>query len=363
MTYMDFLRSKIVTAPETGFTVSDSDINPALKPHQRDAVKWAVAGGRRGLFERFGLGKTVQELEYCRIVTEHEGGKALIVLPLGVRQEFTHDAVQLLGMEPPRYVRTMQEAQSATETILLTNYERVRDGDIDPAGFTACCLDEASVLRSFGSKTYQTFLDKFRGVRFKLVATATPSPNRYKELIHYAGFLEVMDTVQAFIIPACAVDAPHRRDRVCIVGWKRSACNLFYSNSESAEYKNIGKSEKGKKEQPWISRLHTNVSDTKSTELQGRRETTREWRAKSGCSSRRSAQPGLGGVADGISRWMDRGMSAPGCWMDEPDIPRITSKKEHRADRLKCLGNAVVPQQFYPVFQAIADIERGFVHG
>ena len=102
MTYMDFLRSKIVTAPETGFTVSDSDINPALKPHQRDAVKWAVAGGRRGLFERFGLGKTVQELEYCRIVTEHEGGKALIVLPLGVRQEFTHDAVQLLGMEPPR---------------------------------------------------------------------------------------------------------------------------------------------------------------------------------------------------------------------------------------------------------------------
>ncbi len=80
MTYMDFLRSKIVTAPGTGFAISDSDINPALKPHQRDAVKWAVAGGRRGLFERFGLGKTVQELEYCRIVTEHEGGKALIVL-------------------------------------------------------------------------------------------------------------------------------------------------------------------------------------------------------------------------------------------------------------------------------------------
>ena len=85
----------------------------------------------------------------------------------------------------------------ATTDIMLTNYERVRDGDIDPAHFTATALDEASVLRSFGSKTYQTFLDKFKGVPFKLVATATPSPNRYKELIHYAGYLEVMDTGQA----------------------------------------------------------------------------------------------------------------------------------------------------------------------
>lgn len=79
----------------------------------------------------------------------------------------------------------------------VTNYERVRDGDIRPDYFCATSLDEASVLRSFGSKTYQTFLDKFKNVPYKLVATATPSPNRYKELIHYAGYLEVMDTGQA----------------------------------------------------------------------------------------------------------------------------------------------------------------------
>ena len=53
------------------------------------------------------------------------------------------------------------------------------------------------MLRSFGSKTYQTFTELFRGIKYKLAATATPSPNRYKELIHYAGFLEVMDTGQA----------------------------------------------------------------------------------------------------------------------------------------------------------------------
>ena len=197
MTYDDFLHSKIQIAPKSGFDVTREEINTALKPHQRDAVIWAVKGGRRALFESFGMGKTAQELEFCRIVTEHEGGRALIVLPLGVRQEFTRDAVELLHMAPPVYVRTMAEAEATDATILMTNYERVRDGDIDPTAFTATALDEASVLRSYGSKTFQTFMELFKGVKYKLVATATPAPNRYKELIHYAGYLEVMDTGQA----------------------------------------------------------------------------------------------------------------------------------------------------------------------
>lgn len=91
----------------------------------------------------------------------------------------------------------MEEVESCDSSIVLTNYERVRDGDIRPDYFVATSLDEASVLRSFGSKTYQTFLDKFKNVPYKLVATATPSPNKYKELIHYAGYLEIMDTGQA----------------------------------------------------------------------------------------------------------------------------------------------------------------------
>ena len=198
MNYQEFLESKMVIAPESGFEIDPSQVNPALKPHQRDAVCWAIKGGKRALFESFGLGKTVQELEFCRLVTEREGGSALIVLPLGVKQEFARDAVNVLGWDkPPKYVRTMDEVEAAGQSILMTNYERVRDGDIRPEYFTATCLDEASVLRSFGSKTYQTFLPKFRNVRYKLVCTATPSPNRYKELIHYAGYLDVMDTGQA----------------------------------------------------------------------------------------------------------------------------------------------------------------------
>ena len=197
MTYREFLEGKIDVAPLSGLDVGEDELNPALKPHQRAGVLWALRGGRRALFARFGLGKTVMQLEWCRLVQKHAGGKALIVLPLNVKREFADDAENLLHIVPPVYVRTQAEADAADAPILMTNYERVRDGDIDPRTFTAVSLDEAATLRSFGSKTYQVFLDKFKGIRYKLVNTATPSPNRYKELIHYAGFLEIMDTGQA----------------------------------------------------------------------------------------------------------------------------------------------------------------------
>lgn len=195
--YMEFLKSKMAIAKDTGFEVSPEDLNEALLPHQKDIVSWAIRGGRRAIFAKFGLGKTVMEIEFCKQVIGHEGGKALIILPLGVKQEFTRDAVDILGYDAPQYVRTMQEVKDASGDILITNYERVRDGDIDVRYFTATSLDEAAVLRSFGSKTYQEFLTKFNGVPYKLVATATPDPNKYKELIHYAGYLEIMDTGQA----------------------------------------------------------------------------------------------------------------------------------------------------------------------
>lgn len=199
LTYAQFLARKIDVAPLVGLDVQASQLSPALKYHQRDSVLWALRGGRRALFEAFGLGKTVMQLEWARIVAEMTGGQVLIVAPLNVRREFFDDATHILHQQPPVYVKTQAEADAikARVPVVITNYERVRDGDIDPRRFAGVTLDEAATLRSFGSKTYQVFLDKFKGVRYKLVNTATPSPNRYKELIHYAGFLEIMDTGQA----------------------------------------------------------------------------------------------------------------------------------------------------------------------
>lgn len=197
--YEDFIKDKVAFDRSFGFQIDHDDLSPVLKPHQRDIVHWAVAGGRRAIFARFGLGKSVMQLETLRLVIGHDnspvkGGRALIVAPLGVRGEFIRDGRNLLGLDV-KFVRRTGEVDAPG--IYVTNYESVRDGKLDVNLFDAVSLDEASVLRSFGSKTYQEFLPMFDRVRFRFVATATPSPNRHKELIHYAGFLGIMDTGQA----------------------------------------------------------------------------------------------------------------------------------------------------------------------
>lgn len=235
MDYADFLRSKMQMAPSLGFEIDESEINPLLAPFQKAIVRWAVAGGRRAIFARFGLGKTFAQIEIVRIVRARAGGMGLIVLPLGVRQEFIRDALKLATGDDPKFsdaqraelqawqalgpgrvpklkfIRSIEECDDPNG-IYITNYEPVRDGKLDPEAFTVVSLDEADCLRGFGgSKTFREFMALFagddrrsmkvrvrsRGVPYRFVATATPSPNEYVELLAYCAYLGVMDVGQA----------------------------------------------------------------------------------------------------------------------------------------------------------------------
>ena len=193
--YDEFLAAKVPPAPRCGFAIGEESVNPILKLHQRAMVRWAVWRGRAAIFAAFGLGKSVVQLEIARIVRDLVGGLALIVIPLGVRQEFVRDAA-MLGIRV-QFIRSIEEVDDP-EIIYLTNYETVRDGKLDPNHFSVACLDEASCLRGFGgSKTFREFMRLFDQVAYRFVATATPSPNDFIELLAYAAFLGVMDVGQA----------------------------------------------------------------------------------------------------------------------------------------------------------------------
>jgi DNA modification methylase len=208
--YTNFLKAKVCIAEATGFAIDRNQVSDRLKPHARAIVPWLLAGGCRALFASFGLHKTTIQLETVRLAAEHARGRGLIVIPLGVRQEFRRDAVNILGWtEPPKFIRSIDEA--GPTGVYLTNYETVRDGKLDPRLFNAVSLDEADVLRGLGgTKTFREFMRLFAGdgksldkrergdaIKYRFVATATPSPNDYIELLAYAAFLGVMEVSQA----------------------------------------------------------------------------------------------------------------------------------------------------------------------
>jgi DNA modification methylase len=198
--YEAFLRSKMVTAPERGIAIDAGAVNPKLKPFTRDIVSWALRGGRRAIFAAFGLHKTATQIEIMRLLESPAKGLRLIVLPLGVRQEFFRDSRTLFQGDYAvtlKFIRTVGEVDDE-RTVYLTNYESVRDGILDVSGVAAVSLDEAAILAARGSKTFGEFTFKFfQNTNYKFVATATPDPNEHQELLSYAAFLRICDISQA----------------------------------------------------------------------------------------------------------------------------------------------------------------------
>lgn len=198
--------------------------------------------------------------------------------------------------------------------------------------------------------------------------------------------------VQALIIPACAVDAPHRRDRCAIIGRRtvEAKHNRRGRGADSVENSDCVRfCEPGVlSQQPGRTKLKRNgkdVAHAESIRLQRVRssgeqigiprpekeQSERCCDVLSDTDHRSRALRGnweLPAVEEtGAIRADYRGRApeyvAGEWWPAEPNVGRVAHGVPSRVDRLKCLGNAVVPQQFYPVFQAIADIERGIVHG
>lgn len=190
--YVQFLENKIVVAEDYGF--EPDRIIGDLLPHAKVITQWCLRGGRRAIFASFGLTKTVMQLEIAYQCIRKENKPFLICMPLGVVGEFKRDNKTFfkdsLEIE---YITDTDDVKSYDLKIYLTNYERVRKGDIDPSKFCGVSFDEASILRNLLTETTNYVLTYFKKIKYRFVATATPTPNDLIEILNYADFLGVID--------------------------------------------------------------------------------------------------------------------------------------------------------------------------
>jgi DNA modification methylase len=190
--YNKFLESKIVIASDYG-TEIDS-VNEKLLEHQKDIVKWSISGGRRAIFASFGLGKTMMQLEIAVQVSKITNKPFLICMPLGVVGEFKDDLEFLYPEKSIKYIKDSDSIDSVNkEIIYVTNYERIRKGDVRADLFGGVSFDEASILRNLKTETTNYVLKHFSTINYRFVATATPTPNDFIEILNYADYLGVID--------------------------------------------------------------------------------------------------------------------------------------------------------------------------
>jgi DNA (cytosine-5)-methyltransferase 1 len=139
-----------------------------------------------------------------------------------------------------------------------------------------------------------------------------------------------------FIVPACAADAPHRRDRVWIIARNVANAQSLHSDG-SGEH-----SQQSERQVPQLgdSRGENNVADTASKRQQGSRLHGR---------SQHSAQ-NKDGQADRADNSSQRDAQF---WLPEPAVGRVANGIPRRVDRLRGLGNAIVPQIAMRIGQTI----------
>lgn len=200
MEYQEFLKQKIKVEQPKGFQVDRREFHHSGKPHQNDIIEWALLQGAALIAADTGMGKSHIGIEVCRLVIKHFDGKALIVTELGAAETFINPDLEVgegarLGVKL-EYVTNQKEAFESECDIVVTNYERVRMGEFDFSGFTCVWLDEGNYLKNMASDTTNMLQKQLARVRFKYVATATPSPNENLELVNYAHALGICDRGQ-----------------------------------------------------------------------------------------------------------------------------------------------------------------------
>ncbi len=94
MDYQEFLKTKVFTLKDEGFSVEENNLNPFLFDFQKAIISWALKKGRCAIFADCGLGKTLMQLEFSSHVVKKTNGKTLILAPLAVSHQTVREGVK-----------------------------------------------------------------------------------------------------------------------------------------------------------------------------------------------------------------------------------------------------------------------------
>jgi hypothetical protein len=171
--YDDFLSRKTQLGGGHGF--APVWLPDCLFDFQRHLVEWAVRRGRAAVFADCGLGKTLMELVWAENVARHTNGRVLILTPLAVAPQFVAEGVRFgVGVTQSR------DGAVGGPGVYVANYERLHL--FDPADFAGAVCDESSILKHWSGATQKAVTRFLSKLRFRLLGTATPSPNDFVEL-------------------------------------------------------------------------------------------------------------------------------------------------------------------------------------
>jgi hypothetical protein len=192
MNYQEFLESKSQIGGMTGF-------DPVWMPDflfdfQRDLVNWSLRKGRAALFADTGLGKTPMQLVWAENVKRKTNKPVLVITPLAVSYQTMREA-EKFGIETER----SRDGKFKSKSVIVTNYERLHY--FDPEDFSGVVCDESSAIKNFEGERQAIVTEFMRTRPYRLLCTATASPNDFIELGTSAealGELGRMDMLSMF---------------------------------------------------------------------------------------------------------------------------------------------------------------------
>ena len=212
-------------------------------------------------------------------------------------------------------------------------------------------VEQGEVSKVAGTATLFDAFDDLRG-RFELRETFTLQ--RICTDLESHGY-----AVQPVLVPACAVGAPHRRDRVFIVGHRERPIADTRSNRGSEVDEHVQPEQPNGKEPECVG-MERNATDTDGIML--------------GARDNRGIEDGS--PADRIKSFRGKGASGivGEAWSQFPSVkPAICRRDDgipypldslslcyskYRVEALKAYGNAIVPQVMYEIFRAIEIVEQ-----